>query len=171
MNPAELKRPAPDWLATWYTDHAQRLRAFVFGLLRDHAAADEVVQTTFQTALDRGENVRAGAEKSWLFQVAYNEAMGRKRRDEIHRRSIQKLPQKSPTETPASELLRSETIQQVQAALNQLPEEQRAVVIGRMYRGQTFQEIADETGLPLGTVLTRMRLALQKLTRTLQDAT
>ena len=52
-------------------------------------------------------------------------------------------------------------------ALGELPAEQGRVVWARMYEDKTFAQIAEEFGLPLGTVLTRMRLALEKLRRTL----
>lgn len=50
-----------------------------------------------------------------------------------------------------------------------LPFEQQQVVEARIQRGQTFAAIAAELGLPLGTVLTRMRLALAKLRRSLGE--
>ena len=53
------------------------------------------------------------------------------------------------------------------SALGALPAEQSKVVWARMYEDKTFVQIAKESGLPLGTVLTRMRLALEKLRRTL----
>ena len=55
----------------------------------------------------------------------------------------------------------------VRKALGGLPEEQRRVVLARVYDDKTFAEIAGEFGLPLGTVLTRMRRALEKLRRTM----
>ena len=56
----------------------------------------------------------------------------------------------------------------VRKALGELPPEQSKVVWARMYEDKTFAQIAEESGLPLGTVLTRMRLALGKLRRTLR---
>ena len=64
--------------------------------------------------------------------------------------------------------IRGETVEAVRQALDRLPIEQRKVVWARMYEDRSFAEIAQESGLPLGTVLTRMRLALEKLRRSLR---
>jgi RNA polymerase sigma-70 factor (ECF subfamily) len=60
-------------------------------------------------------------------------------------------------------VIRWENVARVKAALDCLPPEQREVVHKRIYEQQTFAAIAEETGAPLGTVLTRMRLALKRL--------
>ena len=56
---------------------------------------------------------------------------------------------------------------QVQLALETLPAEQQQIVKLRIYDELTFAAIAEQLGLPLGTVLTRMRLALKKLNQRL----
>lgn len=170
MDSAELKQLDPQRLSTWYAEHADRLRAFVRGILRDSTLADEVVQTTFAQALAQGAGVRVGAEKAWLFQVAYHESMAIRRREGIHQRSLQKLSlAKHDSQRPDQACLTSEETHRVRRALDDLPEVQRQVVMARMYEEQTFQEIADQLGIPLGTVLTRMRLALKKLHQVLQE--
>ena len=64
---------------------------------------------------------------------------------------------------PDDGLIRGETVDAVRRALGALPDAQRQVVLARVYDDKTFAQIARESGLPLGTVLTRMRLALDKL--------
>lgn len=58
---------------------------------------------------------------------------------------------------------RSELREKVRAALNELPDEQREVLELGYFSGMSQSEIAEATGEPLGTVKTRMRLAMQKL--------
>ena len=70
---------------------------------------------------------------------------------------------------PWEEAIRDEEAAAVRRALATLPFEQRQVVEARIQRGQTFAAIAAELGLPLGTVLTRMRLALAKLRHSLGE--
>ncbi|MBL8825420.1 MAG: hypothetical protein JNM18_00445, partial [Planctomycetaceae bacterium] len=60
-----------------------------------------------------------------------------------------------------------ETVVGVRQAIEQLPAEQRQVVRLRIYENRTFAEIATALKLPLGTVLTRMQLALKKLKKAL----
>ena len=68
---------------------------------------------------------------------------------------------------PDSGLVQGETVEAVRKAIGELPENQQIVVRSRIYEDKTFAVIAEELGLPLGTVLTRMRLAMQKLERAL----
>ena len=59
---------------------------------------------------------------------------------------------------------------QVLSALQELPDEQRDVIDMAFFEGLTQQEIAGRTGIPLGTVKTRMRLAMDKLARSITGA-
>jgi RNA polymerase sigma-70 factor (ECF subfamily) len=70
---------------------------------------------------------------------------------------------------PWEEAIRGEERAVVRRALAELPPEQRRVVEARIDQGKSFAVIAAEQGLPLGTVLTRMRLALEKLRRALGE--
>ena len=64
--------------------------------------------------------------------------------------------------------MRGETAERIQEALADLPLEQQHVVRMRIYEQMTFAAIAAQTGIPLGTVITRMQLALRKLRERLQ---
>jgi RNA polymerase sigma-70 factor (ECF subfamily) len=57
----------------------------------------------------------------------------------------------------------------LRASVGTLPPEQQEVVRRRIHDGQTFAEIASDLNLPIGTVLTRMRLALEKLRKQLAE--
>ncbi len=155
----------PAAVAALYVEHADELRAFLVGVLRNPELAGEVLQTTFAKALELGHTSRAETRKGWLFKVAFNEAMFVRRRHKVHRKSIHRLAWSRPREEapPEEHLTRWESVQQVRVALETLPPEQRTVVHLRIYEEKKFAEIAEELGLPLGTVLTRMRLAMKKL--------
>jgi RNA polymerase sigma factor (sigma-70 family) len=161
----------PELLAELFREHADRLRGMLCGLLRDRNAVEDVLQTTFTKALASAGDIRSQNWKSWLFQVAYNEAMLLKRKAGVQQRVFQKVAERaSPVaETwPGDGLAREEIVERVSELLVQLPPEQQEVVRRRMHDDQTFAEIAAELGLPLGTVLTRMRLATEKLRKALQ---
>ena len=68
---------------------------------------------------------------------------------------------------PDDRVARREDVEAVREALGALSEDQLRVVRARVFEEKTFAQIAGETGLPIGTVLTRMRRALEKLRRTL----
>lgn len=167
---------AASWASALHDAHADELRRFIVGVIRDRDAADDVVQTAFAKLIDQGQAVPPESRKSWLFQVAYREALARRRkqsgRDRIDRRLWERQAglgwADATLETADRALIRSETIAEVRQALSELPEDQRDVVIARIHEGRTFAEIAEREGLSLSTVATRMRLALEKLRRRLR---
>ena len=166
--------------SAWIGEAAGELRAFLLGVLRNADLAGEALQATLAKAIEQGHMARPETRKGWLYRVALNEALVIKRRGKIQERSFRELarndarrhesPGGSATrgESPDGILLRTEVIEQVRLALNDLPAEQRQVVRLRIYEYKTFAEIAKELGVPLVTVLTRMRLAMQKLRQSLE---
>lgn len=154
-----------------YAEYSVSLRPFLLGLLRDGGLADEALQNTFGQALRTGGSVDPQRWKAWLFQVAYNEAMGIRRRQQIDARALQRIARTAPDYgLPVHEgLIHSEQLERLRAAIQQLPADQAIIVQRRIDTEQTFQQIADDLAIPLGTVLTRMRLALAKLREALQD--
>jgi RNA polymerase sigma factor (sigma-70 family) len=158
-------------VAALFQEHADRLRGMLWGVLRNRDAVEDVVQTTFAKALESTGDVRSASWKAWLFQVAYNEAMLLRRKEGVQQRAFQKLSAGQPSALeawPGDGLAARELVDQVGKVLSQLPAEQQEVVRRRMHDEQTFAEIAAELGIPLGTVLTRMRLATEKLRKALQ---
>ena len=157
-------------LVALFHEHSDRLRGMLWGLLRSQDSVDDVLQTTFAKALESTHDVRTGSWKAWLFQVAYNEAMLLRRKEGVQQRAFQKVIAEQPQshETwPGDSLATQELVERVGKSLAELPLEQQEVVRRRMHHEQTFAEIAADLGLPLGTVLTRMRLAMEKLRKAL----
>jgi RNA polymerase sigma-70 factor, ECF subfamily len=153
-------------VATLYSQHAEELRRFLFGLLRDGQLVQDVMQTTFIRLAEVGHTSQEQTRKAWLFRVAYNEAMLCKRRAGVHQKAVYRLTVESETEStgrPGDELIRRETAEAVRDELERLTPEQQDVVRKRIYEGKTFAEIARELQAPLGTVLGRMHSALRKL--------
>jgi RNA polymerase sigma-70 factor (ECF subfamily) len=180
-------------LEALYRQHGADLEAFLIGVFRDQHQAAEVVQIVFRKALEHLAQLESTEKlpkfkeseesvarllskwqspRGWLFRVAWNEAMLVRRVKTRHQNLLQKavwnrdLDQPEPS-APHSGLVQDETVEAVRKAINELPEEQRTVVRSRIYEDKTFAVIAEELGVPLGTVLTRMRLAMQKLERSL----
>jgi RNA polymerase sigma-70 factor (ECF subfamily) len=128
-----------------------------------------VLQVTFLRAVELGHTASRDNARAWLFRVAHNEAIDRRRRQVIEGKSLQQAAQqaawwKRQRPTIPEELVgQAETIARLRKAIERLPAEQQAVVQQRIYEGLTFSEIASKSGLPLGTVLTRMRIATKRL--------
>tara|TARA_R110002072_G_scaffold302100_1_gene483886 strand:+ start:41953 stop:42489 length:537 start_codon:yes stop_codon:yes gene_type:complete len=164
----------PDAVADLYRQHVGEMRAFLAGVLRDRELADEVLQSVFRKALEKGhtatENIR-----SWLFKVAWNEAMLVRRVQTRRTSGLQKAARnrRVSAEVPEeseSAAVRQETVEQVRRAIYLLPLEQQVIVRMRIYEEKKFAVIAEELGVPLGTVLSRMRAAMMKLEKTLDQS-
>jgi RNA polymerase sigma-70 factor (ECF subfamily) len=155
----------PAVVAALYVEHAEELRRFVLGLLRDPQLTADVLQITFVKMAERGHETKAESRKAWLFRVAYHEAMAYRRREGGREKLLRRVAwHNTSAARPVDEpLLRLEAVQSVREALEELPPEQRRVVRMRIYENQTFAEIAKELNIPLGTALGRMRAALIKL--------
>ncbi|MBA3826478.1 MAG: sigma-70 family RNA polymerase sigma factor [Ktedonobacterales bacterium] len=150
----------------------QRYSAVVFSLalrmLRDQTGAEEVTQDTFVRIWRMAHTFdpARGRAEGWVITIARNLTLSRLRK--THENVAE-----TPIETMdllADEGLNPEEIawvsarrQMVRAALGQLPEGQRQVVVLAYFEGLTHAEIAARTGDPLGTVKSRLRLALRHL--------
>jgi RNA polymerase sigma factor (sigma-70 family) len=170
LTTADQGRIDPATVTALYECYANELRLFLTGVLRNADLADEALQNTFAKAVESGHTAREESVKGWLFQVAFNEALLLRRRGQVHERSLRQLVQRASgaePDRPDNRLVRSETLEQVRRAIAELPADQRQVVEMRIYQDKTFAAIADELSAPLGTVLTRMRLALKRLSRRL----
>ena len=166
-------RLSADVVAALFEQHAIDLRSFLAGVLRDRHLAEEVLQTVFHRVAELGHTVR-GEFRGWLFRVAYNEAMQVRRRQTRERAALGKAVWLQPrvvADESDSAAIRDETVEEVRRAIGSLPEGQQDVVRLRIYEDLKFAEIAERLNLPLGTVLTRMRLANERLQRALKKPT
>ena len=170
--------PDRERVAHWNSQQFQWLRVYVFGILRNNEMVDDVLQTVFRKALEQGASVDPQSVRAWLTRVAHNEALLLKRKQGVDSRAMTRLgsgqagtglSESDSASLPIDDIIQRETAEKVRAAVQQLPPDQRFVVERRIHGEQTFAEIAAELGIPLGTVLTRMRLALGKLRAALGD--
>jgi RNA polymerase sigma factor (sigma-70 family) len=146
------------------------LRRFLLAICGDAELAEELLQATFSRLVEVGQTARPASIRGWLFKVAHNELRLWHRRSATHARWLgSRPPGPTAAAVPWEAAIRGEEAAAVRRALAALPSEQRQVVEARIQHGRTFAAIAAELGLPLGTVLTRMRLALAKLRRALDE--
>ena len=145
-------------------------------MLRHAEDVEDVVEETFWQAwrqASRFDRTR-GAVQTWLLTIARSRALDRvralrRRREEpLEGDDGQVVVQQAAEGDPGSDAEASERRRIVEAALTGLPPEQREALELGYFGGLSQTEIAERTGQPLGTVKTRMRLALQKLRSQLQ---
>lgn len=145
-------------------------------MLRQAEDVEDVVEEAFWQAwkqASRFDRTR-GAVQTWLLTIARSRALDRvralrRRREEpLEGDDGQVVVQQAAEGNPGLDAEASERRRIVEAALTGLPPEQREALELGYFGGLSQSEIAERTGQPLGTVKTRMRLALQKLRSQLQ---
>lgn len=138
-----------------------RLRRYARALVGDRAAADDLVQDTLERALTRFSQWRDGSSlRSWLFAIMHNLLVDQVRRpklnlasfdDEVHALSIR------ATQSDRMELM------DLAAALQALPDGQRAVLLLVALEGMSYAEVADSLDIPVGTVMSRLARGRERL--------
>jgi RNA polymerase sigma-70 factor (ECF subfamily) len=150
-------------------DFEADLRAFLAGVLRDSHLVDDAFQRTVLKAIQASESVRLETLRGWLFQIALNEARELRRLQKRGQDLLQKAVWLGWSEAAvgmsagSDGLIEEERRQVLQRAIRQLPAELQEIVIRRISGNQTFAQIAEELGCPLGTVLGRMQRAVKQL--------
>jgi RNA polymerase sigma-70 factor, ECF subfamily len=158
-------------LGALYDRWVRSLYSLVFHLLKDADEAEDVVEETFWQAWRKASSYEPsrGAVSTWLLTIGRRRALDRlraklrRREDPIGNHGIALADMASSAPDPSQLAEGAERRLNVLAALRELPAEQREVIELGYYQGLSQTEIADLTGQPLGTVKTRMRLAMQKL--------
>jgi RNA polymerase sigma-70 factor, ECF subfamily len=152
-----------------YRGYAGELLGFALHGLGERGVAEEVVQEVFLRAwrhAGRYDPERA-AVRTWLYQIARNAIIDSRRRAAVR----PGLPQhESAIEAEGGATLEQAMLGwQVAAALERLTPEHRQMIRMAQFRGLTMREIAEHTGLPLGTVKSRTWYALRSLRLVLEE--
>jgi len=120
--------------------------------------ADDLAQATFLKAYERWDGLRDGkAARSWLFQIAYRSFLDHYRKEARRRGLAEGHIEDETPEAPAGLKM------DIEAAMNSLPTECRAVVILCLAHGMSHSEAASATDLPLGTVKSHVARGKTKL--------
>jgi RNA polymerase sigma-70 factor (ECF subfamily) len=147
-----------------FDELAGGLRSFLRNRLRQESDVDDCLQVVFIKMLESIDGVAPAARRAWVFRVAANEAARWWRSEASRGRVLEKHGvELTDSNEPIDRVLLTESAQQLEHALMSLPAVYREVVRLRIHDNKTFQEIADQLGIPLGTALTRMRRALDRL--------
>jgi len=170
LSAADEGKIDPAIVAVLFEEHADELRHFLIGVLRDSSLANDAVQSAFTKMVERGHETKEETRKAWLFRVAYNEALAVRRRQATGNKILERVSWTVEQQArPDDALIQTEEIESVRTAIDELPPEQRRVVRMRIYEEKTFAVIAEELQIPLGTALGRMRTALMRLRKALQE--
>lgn len=157
---------ARDDLAALVTRHHSPLLGFLYRLTGgDRPLAEDLVQEVFLRVLRSiGQYHPARPFKPWLYAVAVNAARDHYKRAETRRTEALPPDYDAPGEpSPLAAVTAAETWAQVAAAVRALPEPQREVLLLRYSEDLSLAEIAEVLAIPVGTVKSRLSVALGRL--------
>ncbi|MBS0222132.1 MAG: sigma-70 family RNA polymerase sigma factor [Proteobacteria bacterium] len=138
------------------------LRRYAYALLRDHERADDLVQDTLERALSRWALRRPDGDlRAWLFAIQRNLYISRWRQNR-RRGAPVAMDEDALPGSPARQETTLE-VHDVLAALDQLPEEQKSLLLLVGVEDFSYDEAARILGMPIGTVMSRLSRARQRL--------
>ena len=155
---------------TLFNNYAGRIKAFALkspGTSGSGAVADEIVQETLlKIWRNAGQFNRSKASAdAWVFTIARNARIDMQRRNKhyANQLDIDDVYYEPESPGPVADLRQNQIQKNISEGLDQLSEEQ-ALVLRKMYmEGKSQSEIAEEFGIPLGTIKSRTRLALSRM--------
>ena len=156
--------------AELFEHFAPRCKGFFMRLGASSGVAEDLAQETMLTVwhkADRFDPARAQAS-TWIFTIARNLRIDMQRR-ERNPASLVEAIASAPEPTPSDQVLSAEREKQVRAALASLPAEQAEVIRLSFFEDRPHSEIARLLNVPLGTVKSRIRLAMNRLRALVED--
>lgn len=180
---------SPDWMTAEQDQRITetvrrertRLRSFIRRRVRDEGEAEDILQDVFSELVQAYRLMKpieqAGA---WLFRVARNRIIDkfRRRRREVLSPDLQPVNDDEPLileellassdAGPEAAYARTVLMEQIESALDELPEEQLQVFVAHEIEGRSFKELAAETGVNVNTLLSRKRYAVSHLRKRLE---
>ncbi|WP_432410314.1 RNA polymerase sigma factor [Rasiella sp. SM2506] len=154
------------------TRHKQRIYSFIYSKVFDRDVAEDIFQDTFIKVirtLKRGAYNEEGKFLPWVMRIAHNLVID-------HFRKGNRMPKFENNDdfnifsvlsdgslNAEKRLIKCQVEDDVRRLIQELPEDQKEVLIMRMYKDMSFKEISEQTGVSINTALGRMRYALINL--------
>ena len=164
-------------LSVLITRHQSKIYGFIYSKVADRDLSDDIFQDTFikviKTLKTKSYN-EEGKFLPWVMRIAHTLTVD-------HFRKANKMPFQRETEefsifsymsdnspTIESKLITEQVESDLTRLLDELPDDQKEVLVMRMYQDMSFKEIADSTGVSINTALGRMRYALLNLRKIIE---
>ncbi|WP_322550690.1 RNA polymerase sigma factor [Flavobacterium psychraquaticum] len=164
-------------LSVLITRHQSKIYGFIYSKVSDRDLSDDIFQDTFikviKTLKTKSYN-EEGKFLPWVMRIAHNLTVD-------HFRKANKMPFQRETEefsifdymsdnspTIESKIITEQVESDLTRLLDELPDDQKEVLVMRMYQDMSFKEIADSTGVSINTALGRMRYALLNLRKIIE---
>ena len=148
---------------------APRIKSYLLKNGADEATAEEIAQNTMVTVWEKAGSYSPdkAAASTWIFTIARNKRIDAIRKEKFVKFNSDAVELSQVAEEPKEDYTDKIEIEKLSSALHGLPEEQSRLVRMAFFEDKSHHDIAKETRLPLGTVKSRLRLALEKLRRAL----
>ncbi len=159
-------------LSTLITRHKQRIYSFIYSKVFDRDVAEDVFQDTFIkviNSLKRGKYNEEGKFLPWVMRISHNLVID-------HFRKNNRMPKfENNTDfnifsvlsdnslNAENTIIKGQIASDVRRLVDELPEDQKQVLMMRIYKDMSFKEISQQTGVSINTALGRMRYALINL--------
>jgi RNA polymerase sigma-70 factor (ECF subfamily) len=157
--------------------YKNRIYSFIYHKISDRDLAEDIFQDTFVkviNTLKKGDYREEGKFLPWVLRIAHNLVID-------HFRKGVKIPSVDlPNEldiftfisddalSAENQMVKDQILDDVRRIIEELPEDQKEVLIMRVYKEMSFKDIADETGVSINTALGRMRYALINLRKLIE---
>ncbi|WP_052417613.1 RNA polymerase sigma factor [Cellvibrio mixtus] len=149
---------------------APMLRRFAYSLTGSAADADDLLQNTLERLLSR--DVPADVELvKWAFRVCRNLWIDEYRARKVRQKNVYSLDETEEPAVDGEQAIHDQiTLAQVDAAMDQLSDEQRSIMALVAVQGMSYKEVAETLGIPAGTVMSRLARARISLINFLNPA-
>jgi RNA polymerase sigma-70 factor, ECF subfamily len=155
--------------------YQSRIFAMVCGMVRNPEDAKDITHMAFVKAWQNLKSFRIDSSfYTWIYRIAMNQAIDHARRNKRRKTTAfdeavgardedGTMLEQHHIDGPAKALARKELQERIYAALDELSEDAREVILLREVEGLSYKEIADSMGIPEGTVMSRLFYARKKL--------
>jgi RNA polymerase sigma-70 factor (ECF subfamily) len=172
-----IARSNADALGVLYDRYHRLVFSLAFSIVEEQTVAEEITLDVFRRIWEKADTYQPKQAKvrTWLTSIARNQAIDvlrrRSARPEHNSISWAELPPQATPQVDNLEDLVELALRrdQIRAALTHLSPEQKAALALVYFRGLTHRQVAERLDQPLGTIKTRLRLALKKLREVLGD--
>ncbi|MBK8700895.1 MAG: RNA polymerase sigma factor [Saprospiraceae bacterium] len=144
-----------------YCENFNKLLNYLKSKCQNSFEAEDIAQESFVKLWQHREKIESGKETSFLYTIAYNLFIDKKRRDSVRYRFQQHARCEVNYETPEFKILSTEFDHYVQQKIQEMPKASREVFIMNKIEKRTYSEIADIIGLSIKSVEKRMSVALK----------
>ncbi|AMC09975.1 RNA polymerase subunit sigma-24 [Lutibacter profundi] len=157
--------------------HKQRIFSFILSKIQDREISEDIFQDTFIkviNTLKRGKYNEEGKFLPWVMRIAHNLIID-------HFRRNKRIPKFNNTDdfdifdvlsddtlSAENQIIKSQILEDVRSLIEELPDDQKEVLLMRMYKDMSFKEIAENTAVSINTALGRMRYALINLRKLIE---